>query len=83
MLPKADFDLFYLLSSHKVTIKCLKIFFKQLSQALSYCHQKSVAHNDIKLANLFVVRKENKMILADFGFARKQEAVLPENAALD
>lgn len=48
----------------------MKKWFLQLARAIDYLHNsKNVAHNDIKLENLMI--KENSLLLADFGFARR------------
>lgn len=44
-------------------------YFHQLASALLFCHSKRVAHRDIKLENLLLM-KRNHLKLGDFGFAR-------------
>ena len=45
-----------------------KIIFKQVVDAVKYCHHKNVVHRDIKLENLLV--NENRVVkLIDFGFS--------------
>lgn len=45
-----------------------KRIFRQITQALEYCHRKCITHRDIKLENLLM--DENKNIkLIDFGFS--------------
>lgn len=42
--------------------------YKQLISALQYCHNKCVAHRDIKLENIMLDNKGNVKII-DFGFS--------------
>lgn len=49
-----------------------KIVFKQLLDAIEHCHQKSIAHRDIKLENIFVEDDSEinfKIKVGDFGLA--------------
>lgn len=41
---------------------------KDVFQAMIYLEKQHIVHRDIKAANIFL--KENKAIVADFGFAR-------------
>lgn len=41
-----------------------------MAEVLKFLHDKDIAHNDIKLENIFLF--ENNIVkLADFGFAKK------------
>ncbi|KRX00292.1 Protein kinase-like domain [Pseudocohnilembus persalinus] len=51
--------------------KTRKIFL-QILQAVDYLHDSQIAHNDIKLANIFLNLNPLKAVLGDFGFAKKQ-----------
>ena len=61
--------------------KEVKFIFKEILNAMLYCHQKMIAHRDVKLENIIVssdvVDKQNpeslgiKIKLIDFGFAIK------------
>ncbi|XP_055954905.1 testis-specific serine/threonine-protein kinase 3-like, partial [Patella vulgata] len=50
------------------TEKTKKIF-RQIVDAVSYCHQQNVAHRDLKLENILMAKGQVK--LADFGFSRQ------------
>lgn len=46
----------------------IKRIFKQISQSISYCHQKNIVHRDIKLENILMDDNNNIKII-DFGFS--------------
>jgi serine/threonine protein kinase len=48
----------------------LRSHFKQVLQAVQYLHSCGIAHNDIKLENIFLFGGQQIAKLADFGFAR-------------
>lgn len=43
--------------------------FRQLCEAVNYCHQRKVFHRDLKLENVLFPAEENCIKLIDFGFA--------------
>jgi len=45
-----------------------RYIYKQLIQALCYCHSKCIAHRDIKLENV-IVDSQGNIKLIDFGFS--------------
>jgi serine/threonine protein kinase len=48
----------------------VKPLFKQVIQAISYCHSHDIAHRDIKLENILITNKK-RIKLIDFGFSIK------------
>ncbi|CAM4920101.1 unnamed protein product [Rotaria socialis] len=52
-----------------IDAKTVQSFFWQLLQGLSYCHEHSVLHRDLKPQNLLLT-KNGQLKLADFGLAR-------------
>lgn len=47
-----------------------KKYFKQIAQALAYCHSQNICHRDIKLENI-LVDDHGHVKLIDFGFSIK------------
>ncbi|OMJ84384.1 hypothetical protein SteCoe_14541 [Stentor coeruleus] len=45
-----------------------KTIFKQIVQAVSYCHSKNIVHRDLKLENIMLDREKNVKLI-DFGFS--------------
>lgn len=56
----------------KLTIREIITLFRQLIDALVYCHQNGIIHRDVKPENIFVqeIGAEKIIKLADFGLAR-------------
>ena len=50
--------------------KITQQIFKQLVQAISYCHEKNICHRDLKLENI-LVDESNVVKVIDFGFSSK------------
>ena len=49
----------------------IKHYGRQLIQALAYLHSKSICHRDVKPQNVLVDSKTSKLVLCDFGSAKK------------
>jgi serine/threonine protein kinase len=49
--------------------KSAKIYFRQLVQAIAYCHRQNICHRDIKLENI-LINEEGRIKLIDFGFSQ-------------
>lgn len=68
----AEKDLFETMSQlypKVLLIAQIRDLFKGIVDALSFLHANNVAHNDIKLENIFMFQGGNLAKLADFGFA--------------
>jgi serine/threonine protein kinase len=48
----------------------IKHFLTQVCRAIDYCHCEGVVHRDLKLENLLINKKNDKIKLCDFGVAR-------------
>ena len=59
----------YVRKRRKLTEDYAKYFFKQLIEALIYCHKKGVVHRDVKLDNI-LLDHNGKLKLCDFGVSR-------------
>ncbi|KAG2466460.1 PIM2 kinase, partial [Polypterus senegalus] len=51
----------------KLSEPVAKCFFKQITEAVQYCHFKGVFHNDVKKENILVVTGTFQLKLIDFG----------------
>ncbi len=49
----------------------IKMYFKQILDALVHCHEKGIAHRDIKLENIMITKDKKKVVLVDFGLSKK------------
>ncbi|KAI1173648.1 kinase-like protein [Nemania sp. FL0916] len=62
----------YLLKHGPLPVDKVKKIFSQLVGAVSYVHQQSCVHRDLKLENILLDKHEN-VKLVDFGFTREYE----------
>lgn len=46
-----------------------KVYFKQILDAIAYCHDMGVVHRDVKLENIMITRDRQKIVLLDFGLS--------------
>ena len=46
-----------------------KFLWRQVVQAIHYCHQRNVTHRDIKLENILLDETKERVKLIDFGFS--------------
>ena len=61
-----------LATNGKMPERVAKKYFKQIMEAVKYCHCKNICHRDIKCENILTDRHDNIKI-ADFGFASMME----------
>ncbi|MES1904549.1 MAG: MAP microtubule affinity-regulating kinase 1 [Paramarteilia canceri] len=60
----------YLVKWGRMKEKSARIIFKQLVEAVLYCHTNGIVHRDLKAENILLDDKEN-IKLVDFGFSNK------------
>ncbi|XP_067826134.1 testis-specific serine/threonine-protein kinase 6-like [Heptranchias perlo] len=69
IMEEAQTDLFDLVDSQgHLSEEVAKLYFKQIAQALEYCHVHLIAHRDIKCENI-LLSADNIPKITDFGFA--------------
>lgn len=60
----------YLQEKGKLSEEEAKVIFKQIADAIRYCHEKRLIHRDLKLENILLTSKHEKQIkIIDFGIA--------------
>jgi serine/threonine protein kinase len=75
IFPKYDMDLkTYLLNTSKPLD--FKKMDSDISTALTIMHKYGFVHNDIKPENILVDLKNNRFVLADFGFTERKKSIL-------
>jgi len=64
-------ELYHLVRQNKrLPEKLARNYFRQLTEAISYCHRKKLIHRDLKLENILLVSKNSETIkVVDFGVA--------------
>ncbi|KAG9472593.1 hypothetical protein GDO78_018425 [Eleutherodactylus coqui] len=61
-----------LFRKHTITEKEVKMYIRQLLEAVAYLHDRNILHLDIKPSNILMVHRDQDDIkLCDFGFAQK------------
>ncbi|XP_073532987.1 obscurin-like [Phyllobates terribilis] len=61
-----------LFRNHTITEREVKIYIRQLLEAVAYLHDKNILHLDVKPSNILLVHADRDDIkLCDFGFAQK------------
>ena len=56
-------ELFELVKEKKrLTESLARVYFKQLIEAISYCHREKLIHRDLKLENILLVSKNSETI---------------------
>ncbi|XP_007896091.1 testis-specific serine/threonine-protein kinase 2-like [Callorhinchus milii] len=69
VMEEAKLDLYELINSkHHLSERVARQIFKQITEALKYCHDLGIAHRDLKCENILLIT-ENCPKLSDFGFA--------------
>jgi len=69
VMEKGKVDLFLLISKcERFTENTCRYFFKQLLDAIAHCHEKGVAHCDLKLENI-IFDRYGKIKVIDFGLS--------------
>lgn len=71
-------DLYGFVRKHRpLTEEAVRIIFKQLVDAVEFCHSHGVCHRDLKLENVLIDEDTLEVSLADFGFATRYEKDKP------
>jgi serine/threonine protein kinase len=71
-------DLYTFIRKHRPLPKdTVRVIFKQLVDAVEYCHSNGVCHRDLKIENVLIDEDTLEIALADFGFATRYESTKP------
>lgn len=60
----------FIINNKRLSEREARYYFKQIVQAVDYCHKKNIVHRDIKIENL-LLDSQFQIKLADFGFSCK------------
>ena len=64
-------NLYQVIKKKVLTPELIKVFSYQILRGLDYLTSKSIAHRDIKPQNILVDLKTRKIVICDFGSAKK------------
>lgn len=65
-----DTDLYHYMKNKKLSIPEIKHIFRQIVEAVDYCHENLVFHRDLKPQNILIDNRGQIVKIADFGLAR-------------
>lgn len=65
VMPAADRSLAYIFRCEKPDMQYLKTIIRDVCEALDHCHQRSIIHGDVKMANIIRVGRHCKLIDMD------------------
>ncbi|ELR13467.1 protein kinase domain containing protein [Acanthamoeba castellanii str. Neff] len=60
-----------------LSAETIRVIFKQIVDAVEFCHNNKVAHRDLKIENVLVDEHSLEVSLCDFGFATRFETDKP------
>lgn len=63
-------DLYQYSKNRKLSVLEIKHIFKQIVEAIDYCHENLVFHRDLKPQNILIDKNGKTVKIADFGLAR-------------
>lgn len=64
-------NLYQIIKKKVLTPSLIKQYTYQILKGLAYLAEKSIAHRDIKPQNILVDLKKNRIVICDFGSAKK------------
>lgn len=74
IMPKYDYTLKQVIENNRNFDELLNLF-KQLVQAIKYCHENDIVHRDIKPENI-LVNNLKQLVLCDFGIAKFKNSTI-------
>lgn len=67
-------DLHSFIRKHRpLSEETVRVVFKQLVDAIEFCHRNNVCHRDLKIENVLIDEDTLEVAVADFGFATRYE----------